>query len=378
MSRILILANDNSTIYNFRRELLYRLIAENHEIVISLPRHERNVEFEKMGCKVDEIQLNRSSINPLKELTLLNVYKNQMKRIRPDIVLTYTAKPNIYGSIACQKLNIPYINNVTGLGSNFQSDNLIKRIMLLLQKKAYKKSECVFFQNASNKEYFEEKKVVRSNTSLLPGSGVNLELHKYGKYPQNDGKVRFIVVSRIRKDKGFNELFDAVKLLSKNYENIEFHIVGWYEDDYYRRIINEMTSKYPVVYHGSQLQEKVHTLIENSHCLIHPSHHEGMANVLLEGAATGRPCLASNIPGCKETIDDGVTGFLFDVQNSESLYRAITKFMVLGYEEKVKMGLLGRKKMEMEFDRRFVIDAYINEIDKILERQVEEVQNVSI
>ena len=366
MNRILILANDNSTIYNFRRELLSRLIFENYEVIISVPKHKRNLEFEKIGCKIDEIVMSRSGKNPLKEMALMNSYKKQFKRINPDLVLTYTAKPNIYGSLVCQKLNIPYINNITGLGSNFQNENLIKKIMLLLQKKAYKSSRMVFFQNASNKKYFQDINIVGTKTALLPGSGVNLELHKYEQFPQFDNVIRFIFVSRIRKDKGIEELFNAIKLSVNNYKNIEFHIVGWYEDENYKGTINKMINEYPVIYHGNQSQEKVHELITNSHCLVHPSYHEGMANVLLEAAAAGRPCMASNIPGCKEAIDNGVTGYLFDVQSADSLANAIIKFMKLNHEERERMGWLGRKKMEIEFDRKIVINSYVDIIEEVL------------
>jgi glycosyltransferase involved in cell wall biosynthesis len=366
VGRILILANENSTIYNFRRELLHRLVTENHEVVISLPHHERNIELEKIGCKIDEIELSRSGINPLKELALLYSYKKQITRINPDVVLTYTAKPNIYGSLACQKLNIPYINNVTGLGSVFQSENTIKKIMLVLQKKAYKKSSCVFFQNEANRKYFLEKNIVGKNNRLLPGSGVNLNLHKFEEYPKDDGKIKFILVSRVRKDKGFDEMFEAIRKLSIQYQNIEFHMVGWYEDDNYKGKVDEMVKNYPVIYHGSQIQEQVHELIKECHCLIHPSYHEGMANVLLEAASTGRPVLASNIPGCQETFDEGVSGYSFEVRNKSALINTIEQFIKLPYENKKQMGIAGRAKVEREFDRQIVIDSYMEEIHKLL------------
>ncbi|MBH0230745.1 glycosyltransferase family 4 protein [Halobacillus yeomjeoni] len=366
MSKILILANDNSTIYNFRRELLSRLISENYDVIISVPKHDRNLEFEKLGCKIDEINISRSGKNPLKELALIKSYKKQIKRIKPDLVLTYTAKPNIYGSLACKKLHIPYINNITGLGSNFQTENFIKKIMLFLQKKAYKRSSCVFFQNQSNKKYFEKMNVVGTNTKLLPGSGVNLKLHKFEYYPEESKNIKFILVSRIRKDKGFDEFFSAVKTLTEKFNNIEFHLVGWYEDEKYKEQITDMVHKYPVVYHGSQSQEKVHELISDSHCLIHPSHHEGMANVLLEAAATGRPCITSNIPGCQEAVNDGLTGFLFEVKSSKSLSEAVIKYLELKPEERMKMGLLARNKMETEFDRQIVINSYMEKIENIM------------
>lgn len=372
MNKILILANDYTTIYNFRRELLQRLLAEKYKVIISLPADERNKAFLEMGCSVEETTLSRFGTNPIKEYMSIKRYIRLIRKVLPDVVLAYTAKPNIYGSLACQRCNVPYINNVTGLGIIFQSENFIKKIMMLMQKKAYKKSQCVFFQNASNKKYFEEMKIVGANTCLLPGSGVNLELHKLEPYPIDDDTIRFILVSRVRKDKGFDELFEAIKVISEKTNKAEFHIVGWYEDDVYREKLDYMQKNYPVIYHGSRSQKEVHELISKCHCLIHPSYHEGMANVLLESAATGRPCMASNIPGCKEAIDDGVTGFLFDVQKSESLIKAIEKFMSLAYESKSQMGVLGRGKMEKEFDRQIVVNAYLKAIKKVLGESQEE------
>lgn len=372
MSRVLILANDNSTIYNFRRELFQRLIEAKYDVIISLPAHERNKLFKEMGCTIIETPISRFGTNPIKEVLSIKNYVSLIKKISPDVVLTYTAKPNIYGSLACQICNVPYINNITGLGSVFQTENLIKKIMLILQKKAYKKSQCVFFQNLSNKEYFHKRKIVGTNTDLLPGSGVNLDLHQFESYPKDDGKIRFISVSRVRKDKGFDELFEAVKVVSKLTENIEFHIVGWYEDSDYKEKLDFMQKNYPVIYHGSKSQEEVHMLIAKCHCLIHPSHHEGMANVILEASATGRPCMASDIPGCRDAIDDGRTGLLFDVKNSDSLISAIKRFMNLNYDNKLEMGILGRKKMEAEFDRQIVVERYIKEINKVIGELKEE------
>lgn len=378
MSRVLILANDNSTIYDFRRELLQRLIEAKYDVIISLPAHERNKMFKEMGCTIIETPISRFGTNPIKEILSIKNYVSLIREVSPNVVLTYTAKPNIYGSLACQICNVPYINNITGLGSVFQTENLIKKIMIVLQKKAYKKSQCVFFQNSSNKQYFEKSNIVGTNTDLLPGSGVNLELHQFEPYPKYNGKIRFISVSRVRKDKGFDELFEAIDAISKKTDNIEFHIVGWYEDDDYKEKLDFMQKNYPVIYHGSKSQEEVHSLIAECHCLIHPSHHEGMANVILEASATGRPCMASDIPGCREAIEDGRTGFLFDVKNNDSLIDAIEKFMNLTYHQKVEMGILGRKKMELEFDREIVVNRYLEEIKKVIVEMQEEKCHESI
>jgi glycosyltransferase involved in cell wall biosynthesis len=369
MFKILILANDNATIYYFRRELLAKLINEKYEVIISVPRSDKNIEFENLGCQIDEIVLNKTGTNPLQDYALYWSYLKQMKRLKPDLVLTYTAKPNIYGSLACQKLKIPYINNVTGLGSMFQSDNLIRKIMLLLQKKAYRVSRCVFFQNAANKKYFEDKNIVGTNTALLPGSGVNLAKYEYETYPEDYGPVRFAIVSRIRKDKGFDEFFEAMKIVNETNGKAEFYLAGIYEDETYKKQTLEMSKAYPLTFLGMLSQEELQRLLSRCHCLIHPSHHEGMANSILEAAAVGRPCIASDIPGCREAIDDGITGFLFKVKDSDSLAQAILKFLGLKQQQRAAMGYQGREKMEKEFDRSIVVNAYMKEIAKVSKEQ---------
>lgn len=373
MSRVLIVANDNSTIYNFRRELLRRLVDDGFDVTIALPAHERNDVFRQMGCSVVETRLSRFGTNPVTELlsvlSLIRVVRNES----PDVVLTYTAKPNIYGGLAAQVCGVPYMNTVTGLGAVFQSENLLRKVSTLLQKVAYRKSRRVFFQNTTNLADFKRLGIVRDNTALVPGSGVNLDLHVLEPYAGERERTRFITVSRIRRDKGFDELFAAIRQMCAARDDIEFHIVGWYEDDSYRETMAEMQSRYPVVMHGNVPQERVHDLIAQSHCLIHPSHTEGMANVILEASAAGVPCVASDIPGCREPIDDGATGLLVSVRDTHALVAAIERFLSIPWEDRRVMGLAARRKMETEFDRDLVVDRYVDEIRSVCAPRAREV-----
>lgn len=369
MAEVLVLANDYTTLLHFRMELLGRLLSEGHQVTIALPAHESNEAFLKLGCRVESVSLDRFGMNPLRDMRLLLQYLLLISRIKPNVVLTYTAKPNIYGGIACRLCRKPYICNVTGLGANFQSENLIKTLMKSLQRIAYRKASRVFFQNSSNLQYFVDQGIINRNAEQLPGSGVNLDLHKLEPFPPEDGKVRFITVSRVRKDKGFDELFEAIRACTLLYDHLEFHLAGWYEDDGFREKIERITVECPVIYHGSVPQAKVHQLITQCHCMILPSHHEGMANTLLEAAAAGRPCLTSDIPGCREAVEDGQTGFLFKVRNSGSLQAAMIRFIQLSVEQKQEMGRAGRRKMEKEFDRQFVVERYLDVISQALEVQ---------
>lgn len=362
MPKVLIFANDNSTIYNFRRELLRRLVTEGYQVIVALPEHERNQAFRELGCEVVETQLSRFGTNPLQEIASLLSFIRIIRHVTPDIVFTYTAKPNIYGGLAAQFCGVPYVSTVTGLGTAFQSESLVRRITTVLQRFAYRKSSRVFFQNTANHAEFERLGVIRRNTSVLPGSGVNLDLHALEPYAADGGATRFICVSRIRSDKGFDELFEAIRHVCTRRADVEFHIVGWYEDETYSEVVAELQRRYPVVFHGGVPQERVHELIARSHCLIHPSHHEGMANVILEASAAGVPSIASDIPGCREAIDHGLTGFLFPVKDAAALVAAIEHVCDSPWEDRRLMGLAARQMMEAKFDREKVVDRYLEEV----------------
>lgn len=219
-----------------------------------------------------------------------------------------------------------------------------------------------FFQNLTNLEYFKKNNIVHSKTKLIPGSGVNLEQHKFEEYPENDDNIRFLFIGRIMKAKGIEELFEAIKIIKPKHPKVQFDIIGGTEENYLEQI-KELEKLNFIKYHGKQ--EDVHSFIKKSHATILPSYHEGLSNVLLETASSGRPVLASKVPGCIETFDEGITGLGFEARNVDSLVEIITKFIHLPYEKKKTMGLAGRKKMEKEFDRNIVIKAYLEEIKLI-------------
>lgn len=368
---ILIIANDELTIYNFRREILKAFYSHGFKVTVCIPKGNYTNEIELCGCKVINIAINRHGTNLFQDLKFLQSCIKIIKSYKPDIVLTYTVKPNIYGSLACQIMKTSYINNVTGLGSVLQKNSILAKIVLRLQKIAYRKSSCVFFQNKSNYEELLEQGVINNSilTEILPGSGVNLELYFFVPMRKADGMIKFIIVSRIRKDKGYGEFFEAAEIIKRKFPNTEFHVVGWFEEVFLKERMDELIRKGVVIYHGQQMQEEVHKLIGECDCVLLPSYHEGMANVLLEAASTGRPVIATNIPGCKETFDEGITGFGCEAKNVESLTNALEEFINTPYFQRVEMGKAGRKKMEKEFDRSIVAKKYISQINNILRRK---------
>ncbi len=366
--RILILVNDYKTITNFRLELLEFLLEQKQEVFVSVPANEKNEIFKRLGCIVCENDMTRHGTNPLAEMKQISNYRKLMKKIKPDVVLTYTIKPNMYGSVAAKRLKIPVISTVTGVGSTMQGSGIKQKLMLKLLAGTMKDNDVIFFQNEGNKELYIQHGVVGKETAILPGSGVNLEKHNYVDYPAENGKVKFIIVSRLRTDKGYDELFEAIEVL-KERADVEFHIVGWYEEEKYKIKMEQMQTNNVVIFHGEKTQEEVHELIAQCHCLIHPSYHEGMSNVLMEASATGRLCLASDIPGCREIIDDGQTGYTFAVKDAGAVVEAIEKVMLLTPEQRAEYGRQARRKMEQEFDRTIVVAAYHDKIKEL--RKVE-------
>lgn len=365
MNKVVILTNSINGLYNFRKELIEKLIEKKLEVVIVAPEDEKTSYFLKIGCKCVDLCISRRGTNPITDFKLLLTYLKILINYKPDVVLTYTIKPNVYGGLACRILSIPYIVNITGLGDSIENGGIVKKISLFLYKIGLKKAKCVFFQNKLNQSFFLNNKIVKGNSRLIPGSGVNIEKFTFEEYPKEDSEIKFLFIGRIMKAKGIEELFEAAIRIKKDYSNVQFHIIGSSEEDY-SELLKKLEMNKVLKYHGRQ--NNIHSFIKNSHAIIHPSHHEGMSNVLLEAASTGRPVIASNIPGCKETFDENISGIGFEVKNVDSLVKAIKKFIELPYEEKKRMGIAGRRKVENEFDRNFVIDAYIEEIEKIIGR----------
>lgn len=354
MKKILILVNDVTTIVQFRTELVKALVTAGNKVFVSVPKSERNTEIEALGATVIETNASRHGTNPIEDFNLFLSYIKLLKEQKPDVVLTYTVKPNSYGGMACRQLKVPYMANVTGLGV-IEDEGLLQKLMLTLYKVGCRKAKCVFFQNKSNLEFFQQRNIVGDNVQLLPGSGVNIEKFSYLDYPQ-DGKINIVFVGRIIKDKGVFELSEVAEHYANN-KNVQFTIVGDVEYGS-ENPFSGMSNVTCVGFH-----KDVRPFLKDAHAVILPSYHEGMANVLLEGAASGRPILASDIPGCKETFDEGITGFGFEAKNVDSIKCAVDKFLSLSYEQKCEMGKKGREKMEKQFNRNIIIDKYINMIN---------------
>ncbi|MBR2309195.1 MAG: glycosyltransferase family 4 protein [Oscillospiraceae bacterium] len=361
MKKAILLANDTMFAYNLRRELLERLLKEGYDVtVIAQPLvHQEKLQF--MGCRLAPVATGRRGKNPFADLRLFFHYLKILGKEKPDIVFTNNIKPNVYGGLACRLRRIRYMANVTGLGTPVENPGPMQRLTTFLYKMGVAGAECVFFQNTENLQFFRDRKMLskRSRTHLLPGSGVNLQSHPVREYPA-EGKLHFLFVARVMKEKGIDLFLAAARKFHS--ENVQFDVCGPCDDPHYLQVLHQEQEAGNVVYHG--MQPDLNPFYEKCGCFLYPSYYpEGMSNVLLEAAASGRPAIAADRSGCRETVDDGVTGYIVPVNDEQAVLEAVEKFLALSWEQRRDMGLAARAKVEREFDRQLVVEAYMKEIN---------------
>ena len=350
--KILILANFDVGLYQFRRELIEALLKE-HQVLLSLPDGDLIQPLEEMGCRFFDTPMERRGINPVKDLDLFLRYIKLLRQQKPDLVITYTIKPNIYGGLACRLLRIPYAVNITGLGTAFQKQGMLRKLVTFLYRTALKKARVVFFENSGNRQVFLDEGIVAENkTCLLSGAGVNLEHYAYAPYPEA-GTTRFLFVGRVMKEKGVEELFAAMERLHAEGADCCLDVLGGYEENYADTIRNYEQQGW-LHYHGYVTD--VRPFIEKAHCFVLPSYHEGMANTNLECAAMGRPLITSDIPGCKEAVVERESGLLCKPKDPDSLYETMKYFLTIPSDQRAQMGKAGRRHMEEVFDKKKVVE----------------------
>lgn len=364
-SKILIISNVTNGLFLFRRELLEQLVRQ-YQVTILAGDTGSLDKLEELGCQVILTQIDRRGKNPLHEYRLYRLYKREIKALRPDVVLTYTVKPNVYGGMACAALGIPCVANITGLGTAVENGGLLQAVTVPLYRKGLRKARMVFFQNQANLEFMLSRKMVSGPYTLIPGSGVNLERFALLPYP-NDGTVDFSFISRIRREKGIDQFIDAAEAITAGHPEARFHVYGQCGESY-RQKLEALQQAGVLQYHG--YTKDVAGVHRFSCCTVHPSYYpEGMSNVCLESAACGRPVITTDRPGCVETVDDGVSGYIVQQQDSGDLIEKIQRFLALSPEQRRDMGLAGRAKMEREFDRNIVVRKYLELIETITEKE---------
>ena len=362
MKKIAFVINEFNSLYDFRKEFVQELIKHKEEVHIIGPKSGKYDYFDKLGCHIHFVNLERKGKSIFNDLKYRKQLKVAIKEIKPDFLFSYSMKPNLHSGNICRKHKIPHTATVTGLGMAFKINKIVSFVLIRLLRKSLKKTKVVFCQNSSDAEFLKKNKIAINQIEVINGSGVNLEEHTFSEYPKSDNVV-FLYAGRIVKNKGISELLEAFDLLSKNHTNVYLNIAGEIDNDEYKSILDNYcfkNNRIKYLRYSNNLDE----LIKQSSAIVVPSYTEGMSNVLQESLACGRPVLASNIPGCKEICVDGETGLIFEPKNVQSLSKALERFALLKLDQKMSMGQTGRKWVTKHFDRNKIIDKYQSLLNK--------------
>lgn len=362
---IAVVINTSWNIFNFRLGLLKSLQLEGYRIVAIAPKDDYSQRLEALGFEYHEIKINNKGVNPIEDAKLVYDFYRIYKKIDPDVLLHYTIKPNIYGTMAGGLLGIPVISNISGLGTVFLNDTFSARVARFLYRVALKIPKKVFYQNADDRELFVALKLVnRIKTALLPGSGIDTQRFKPLESVRGDTDgLQFLFIARLVKDKGLVEYVEAAKIIKREF-NATFGILGSFYSGNPTAITEEEMKVWEeegsITYLG--VSDDVKLFIAEADCIVLPSYREGLSRVLLEAASMAKPIITTNVAGCKEVVDDGVNGYLCEVKDAFSLQKQMKKMIALSKEERNEMGMKGREKVIHEFEESLVIEAYKNTI----------------
>ena len=366
---IVISVNAAWNVWNFRQPLVEALIASGHALTVLAPHDAAAAHLVELGCKLHPLKMNVKGINPIMDTGFALSLRRIFRQTRPDIVLSFTIKNNIFGAIAAKSLGIPFVPNVTGLGTAFLSGSALERVAVALYKIAFRNLPIVFFQNTDDRDLFLARRIVKQEQArLLPGSGIDLIKFTAAPYPKAGDAPVFLMISRLLRDKGVVEYVDAARMVKSVFPKARFQLLGATDAQNRSAIDRDTVSRWEhegvVEYLGTV--NDVRPVIAAADCVVLPSYREGAPRTLIEAAAMARPVIATDVPGCRAVVSDKETGFLCNVRSAESLAAACRKFLDLDHRARVAMGLAGRAKMQREFDQRIVVTAYETAIHSLM------------
>lgn len=365
--KVAIVLNTSWNIYNFRMNLVRSLQAQGHEVHTVAPADEYTHHLTEAGCVHHPVKMDSRGANPVKDLALVFELYSIYRKIRPDIILHYTIKPNVYGSLAASLLKIPTVNNVCGLGTVFLKKDLLSAVAMFLYRISFRFPKKVFFQNPDDLNLFLNKKLVPSSTvDLLPGSGIDLGKFQPVSFKRNE-KFTFLLISRLITDKGVLEYIEAVKQLRAEGLDARFQVLGAIDPEHKRgikrEVIQEWINSGIIEYLGTT--KDVRHFIESADCVVLPSYREGTPRTLLEAASSSKPIVATNVPGCTQVVEDKINGLLCNLKDSGDLAAKMRTMANFDDDTLKSMGANGRKKMEAEYDESIVIDKYLHTLSEL-------------
>lgn len=363
--KILFVDSVEIALFSFRKELLDKLISDGHEVVLCTKKTKRVIDEYENKIKVIGVESKLKSKNIISNVKLLLRFKKIVKSERPDLIISYAIKPNIY--LGLQAKNIPMIANITGLGNAFKKKGIISTISVLLYKISFKNVRYVFFQNQDGYNFFGEKNIKINNYKIIPGSGVNTSRYVPLHIKNDSGKIRFLFASRAIKEKGFELLMDAIPLVVKEQKNVVFNILSAEEDVYANKKALNVINNYGDYVKVLARSESMESVYNNNDFLVSPSYYrEGISNILLESLACEKPIITtSDNPGCIEVLQDGINGYGVKSRDLNSLVDTLNKAAQTSQEDIDRMGKNGREFVKKNFERSIVIDEYLKTIEEI-------------
>jgi glycosyltransferase involved in cell wall biosynthesis len=367
--KVLISINAAWNIVNFRSGLIAALREAGYRVMALAPSDAWQGRLEALGVEYAPIEMDKKGVSPAADLRLLARYWRALGRMRPDVFLGYTPKPNIWGSIAARARGIAVINNVSGLGTAFIRPGALMRIVTALYKRAFRRSKTVFFQNEEDMALFLERKIVRPGQArLLPGSGIDLDRFRPDESAAGEGGFAFLLIARLLWDKGVGEYVEAARLVRAEEPDARFRLVGFLDvanrTAVPRSSVEAWVAEGLIDYLGESDDVRPH--VAAASCIVLPSYREGLPRTLLEGAAMARPLIATDVPGCRQVVDHGVNGLLCEVRDARSLADAMLAMLRMVPAERRAMGAAGRRKVEAEYDEKIAIARYLEAIKDAL------------
>ena len=368
---IVIIYNAAHHVLLFKAELIKSIKKNGYRIVVLASVDNYTEKLKEIVDEFYEIKLDSSGVNPIKDTYLIFQIYSICKRIKPTVILNFTIKPVIYGTLASRLLGgVPVINTITGLGTAFISSGFSNKVAKFLYKFTFKYSYLVFFQNPDDQQFFKQLKIIiKDNTKLISGSGVDLVKFKPVENKKR-GDIKILFIGRIIADKGIYELIESAKIIKKEYSNVTFILMGMLgvknntsiSENEVDNWINEGLIEF------IPFKDDIRCFLGDSDVVVLPSYREGTPKTLIEAASMAKPLIATDVPGCREVVNHEINGFLCEVKNSVSLAAAIKKYIELDYSSKIEMGIKSRELAVEKFDIIKVNNCYINEINKIIDK----------
>lgn len=361
---VLMTVNAAWNIWNFRKPVVQALLDGGHKVTVLAPPDNFVDHLKLLGCAFIPLDMNAKGLNPFDEWKLLGQFKQVFEQQKPDIILSYTIKNNTFGALAAKSLGIPFVPNVSGLGTGFLSGGALQFAVEQLYRRAYRNLPVVLFQNEDDRNLFMSRRLVTADQAgLLPGSGIDLEHFQATDFPRNEAPI-FLMIARLLRDKGVLELVEAARQIKAGCPEVRFQLLGAVGAANRTAISAETVESWVkdgvVEYLGTT--SDVRPVIAASTCVVLPSYREGAPRTLIEAAAMARPLIATDVPGCRAVVDHETTGFLCAARDANSLAVAMRRFLDLSPDQQSDMGRAGRAKMEQEYDQKLIVESYADAI----------------